>query len=60
MVGDEPAGVGRLRSDVTETRMAIAAIITSEEVIRLRFNPPCASGFVSVSPSVAPSGRVRT
>ena len=37
----------------------IKMAITADDEIRLRFNPPCATGFVSKSPSVAPSGRVR-
>ncbi len=35
------------------------AAMTSEETMRLRFSPPSASGLVSRSPNVAPSGRVR-
>jgi hypothetical protein len=38
----------------------MTAAIVSEEVMRPRSNPPSTRGFVNVSPSVAPSGRVNT
>jgi transcriptional regulator with XRE-family HTH domain len=41
------------------TITTMAARIASEAEIRFRLSPPCASGFVNVSPSVAPSGRVK-
>ena len=33
--------------------------ITADELMRLRSRPPSAWGFVRMSPTVAPSGRVR-
>ncbi len=38
----------------------MTAAITSEETIRPNASPPSAWGFVKMSPSVAPRGRVRT
>jgi len=40
---------------VTNINTTITAAITSEEITRLKFNPPSAYGFVNVSPSVAGS-----
>src|SRR5258707_401256 len=41
-------------------RTTIAAVMTRVEVNRPRARPPSSRGFVSVSPSVAPRGRVKT
>src|SRR4051812_23706945 len=49
-----------LRSEVAATTAIIAAAMTSDEVTRLKPSPPWGADFVSVSPSVAPRGRVRT
>jgi hypothetical protein len=45
---------------VHATITAMAAAITSDVVMRPIPKPPSGCGFVSVSPSVAPRGRVRT
>jgi hypothetical protein len=50
----------RSRRDVTAITIIIATAIARDEVIRPIPSPPSSRGFVNVSPSVAPSGRVKT
>src|SRR3569832_1607971 len=47
------------RCPVSRMHTTIAAAIVNEDEMRLRSSPPLSCGFVRISPSVAPSGRVR-
>jgi hypothetical protein len=47
------------RFDVSRIKPIIKLAISEDELMRLRSSPPFAWGFVSRSPSVAPSRRVR-
>jgi hypothetical protein len=47
------------RAHVSRVQPIIKIAISEDELMRLRSSPPFAWGFVSRSPSVAPSGRVR-
>ena len=55
-----PPGWPPARCGSSQIQATMNAAMTTEDVMRLRFRPPLASGLVRVSPSVAPSGRVMT